>query len=110
MREVCFSRPEAFVAHHYTRYMGDLSGGQMIARSVRSTYDLAPGQGAAFYEFDDIDDIAAFKAHYRHLLDQAPFDDESALRMIEEVTLAYQLNTSVLAELDADVAAARAAS
>ncbi len=110
MREVCFSRPEAFIAHHYTRYMGDLSGGQMIARCVRGTYDLAPGEGAAFYEFDDIDDIPAFKAHYRDLLDRAPFDDDTARRMTEEVALAYQLNTSVLAELDADVAAARAAS
>ncbi len=110
MREVCFTRPEAFIAHHYTRYMGDLSGGQMIARSVRSTYDLAAGSGAAFYEFDDIDDIPAFKAHYRDLLDRAPFDDETARRMTEEVAVAYRLNTVVLAELDAEVAAARAAS
>ena len=110
MREVCFTLPEAFVAHHYTRYMGDLSGGQMIGRIVRKSYDLAPGSGAAFYEFDGIEDIPAFKAHYRELLDQAAFDDEAARRMTDEVAEAYRLNTVVLAELDSDVSAARAAS
>lgn len=30
MSEVCVASPERFVAHHYTRYMGDLLGGQMI--------------------------------------------------------------------------------
>ena len=80
----------------------------VFARSVRATYDLGPGQGAAFYEFDEIDDIAAFKAHYRELLDRAPLDEEGARRMTDEVTLAYRLNTAVLAELDADATAARA--
>ena len=110
LREVCFDRPEAFVAHHYTRYLGDLSGGQMIARVVRRTYDLAAGSGAAFYEFDDIEDIPAFKQHYRGLLDRAAFDDAAAQRMVDEVAVAYRLNTAVLAELDVDVTAARAAS
>ena len=110
MRAVCFSQPEAFIAHHYTRYMGDLSGGQMIARVVRRTYELDRGQGAAFYEFEDIDDIAAFKAQYRELLDRAPLDDVAARRMTDEVALAYRLNTAVLAELDTQVTAARAAS
>ncbi len=109
MRAVCFDRPEAFIAHHYTRYMGDLSGGQMIARVVRRTYGLDDG-GADFYVFDGIEDIPAFKAHYRELLDQADLDEATAAAMTDEVAEAYRLNTAVLNELDADVTAARAAS
>ena len=105
MVEVCAQRPEAFVAHHYTRYMGDLSGGQMIGRIARETYALEPGAGAAFYEFPGIEDLGAFKDEYRRRLDHAAWTDEERERLLTEVVLAYRLNTEVFDDLDRELRA-----
>lgn len=105
MREVCTSSPECFVAHHYTRYMGDLSGGQMIGRIARSTYSLSEGAGAAFYEFPGIADLAAFKDDYRGRLDVAEWSPEERERLLAEVAIAYRHNTEVFDELDRDLRA-----
>jgi len=103
MTEVCFERPEAFVAHHYTRYMGDLSGGQMIGRIARRAYQLEPGAGAAFYEFPGIEDLTVFKDGYRTKLDQAAWTADERERLLAEVVVAYRLNTDVFTELDAEL-------
>jgi heme oxygenase len=104
MTEVCFDQPEALVAHHYTRYMGDLSGGQMIGRIARRAYALEPGAGAAFYEFPGIDDLTAFKDGYRVKLDEAAWSADERDRLLAEIIVAYRLNTEVFTELDADLA------
>ncbi|WP_018349531.1 heme oxygenase (biliverdin-producing) [Longispora albida] len=98
LREVCFGWPGGFVAHHYTRYLGDLSGGQFIRKSVARTYGLTTG-GVAFYDFPEIGDLKAFKIQYRDALDAAPWTAEEQQRIITETALAYELNTDVLAEL-----------
>lgn len=100
LEEVAASQPERFVAHHYTRYMGDLSGGLMIGRIARNTYDLAPGAGADFYDFPLIEDIAGFKRDYRARLDAAEWNEEQRQNLLEEVALAYELNIDVFADLD----------
>lgn len=99
MREVCFDWPAGFVAHHYVRYLGDLSGGQFIGKVVERTYDLPDHAGARFYVFDQIDDPKAFKERYRQLLDAAPWDADEQARMTDEVLRAYELNTQVLVDL-----------
>lgn len=43
--------PRRLLAHSYVRYMGDLSGGQMMKRNIRKAYGLADKQGTTFYEF-----------------------------------------------------------
>ncbi|WP_219635446.1 biliverdin-producing heme oxygenase [Nocardioides ungokensis] len=43
-------RPHLLVAHHYTRYLGDLSGGRMLARALRRGYPR-PGTGPAGLAF-----------------------------------------------------------
>lgn len=93
------SWPGGFVAHHYTRYMGDLSGGQFIGRLVSRLYELTPEAGAAFYDFAAIDDAKAFKEIYRERLDAAPFDDAERLRVIDEIHAAYAFNTELLVGL-----------
>lgn len=94
-----------FVAHHYTRYLGDLSGGQFIGKLMARQFDLGTN-GIGFYVFDEIADPAAFKDVYREQLDAAPWDAMEAERVIDEVLHAYQLNT----DLFVDLAAAKAAS
>jgi heme oxygenase len=99
LRATCFEWAGGFVAHHYVRYMGDLSGGQVIRRIVERTYDLDGHEGTRFYVFDQIDDLKAFKEQYRQQLDAATWSPEEKERILEEVLVAYRLNTEVLDSL-----------
>lgn len=95
-----------FVAHHYTRYLGDLSGGQFIGKLMSRQFELGTN-GIGFYVFDEIADPAAFKDVYREQLDAAPWDPAESERVIDEVLFAYQLNTDLFVDLaDAKAAAA----
>jgi len=44
----------------YTRYIGDLSGGQILKGIAQRS--ISDGQGTAFYEFKDIPNEKQFKA------------------------------------------------
>jgi heme oxygenase len=101
LREVAHEDPTAFVAHHYTRYLGDLSGGVHIGRAIDRSYGFGGGPGVRFYAFDAIDDLDAFKDRYRHALDAAAWTAEQKDALVDEVRLAYRLNQAVLAELEA---------
>jgi heme oxygenase len=93
-----------FVAHHYTRYLGDLSGGQVIRRIMQRQFGFETN-GVGFYLFDQIASPKAFKETYREQLDAVAWDDAERERVIDEVLAAYRLNT----ELFDDLAAAKAA-
>ncbi len=93
-----------FVAHHYTRYLGDLSGGLHIGRIMKRQFGFETN-GIGFYIFADIADPADFKNVYREQLDAALWDDVERERVIDEVLLAYRFNT----ELFEDLARARRA-
>ena len=90
--------PGGFVAHHYTRYLGDLSGGLYIGRLMARQFGFETN-GIGFYIFADIADPQAFKEHYREQLDAAPWDAEEQARVIDEVLVAYQFNTDLFEEL-----------
>jgi heme oxygenase len=93
-----------FVAHHYTRYLGDLSGGQVIRRIMQRQFGFETN-GVGFYLFDQIASPKEFKQTYREQLDAAGWDGAERERVIDEVLTAYRLNT----ELFDDLAAAKAA-
>ena len=97
--------PGGFVAHHYTRYLGDLSGGIFIGRVMQRRFGFETN-GIGFYLFDDIADPKAFKDVYRDQLDAAPWDDAERERVIDEVLLAYRFNTELFEDLDRARAAA----
>ncbi|NUR82489.1 MAG: biliverdin-producing heme oxygenase [Nonomuraea sp.] len=101
------SWPGGYIAHHYTRYLGDLSGGQFIRQELQKIYGYERGAGGAdFYVFDRVGSLPRFKEEYRARLDALDLDERERQRMIREVRLAYQLNTEVLAELLDSVRAA----
>ncbi|MEV7006930.1 biliverdin-producing heme oxygenase [Streptosporangium sp. NPDC051022] len=91
--------PGGYIAHHYTRYMGDLSGGQFIRMELQKIYGYQPGGGVDFYLFDEIGSLPRFKNEYRARLDAIPADEAERQRIIRETKLAYQLNTEVLSDL-----------
>ncbi|GAB3645461.1 biliverdin-producing heme oxygenase [Glycomyces tarimensis] len=87
-----------YIAHAYTRYLGDLSGGQAFGRAARGRFGFGE-RGAAFYDFDDIADPKAFKDAYRARLDDADLDEDERDRLIDEVLAAYDHNGAVLRAL-----------
>ncbi|MBA8964404.1 biliverdin-producing heme oxygenase [Rhodococcus opacus] len=102
LREVAYEWPAGFVAHHYIRYMGDLSGGQIIRRMLERAYGYTT-DGLQFYIFDDIPKPKVFKDTYRAKLDAAPLTPEDQQRVIDEVNFAYRLNGDLFAALEADI-------
>lgn len=101
IREVCFDWPGGFVAHHYVRYLGDLSGGQILRRILRRTFGIDDDRGLSFYVFDQIDNGVQLKKRYREALDGAPWDDDEQDRIAAEAVGAFNLNIGMFAALDA---------
>lgn len=85
------------LAHHYTRYLGDLSGGQAIAALVTRNL-MIPPNFLSFYEFDTIDDKVRYKESYRENLDTlVPEKDHK--KFIDEVILAFEYNQNIFEAL-----------
>ncbi|MET7703590.1 biliverdin-producing heme oxygenase [Streptomyces sp. NPDC005485] len=92
--------PGGYVAHHYTRYLGDLSGGQIIRGRAERTWGFArKGDGVRFYVFEGIANPAAFKRGYREALDRLGVDDLERQRVVAECRRAFLLNTAVFGAL-----------
>lgn len=95
--------PAGYVAHHYTRYLGDLSGGQIIRDKAEKTWGFArKGDGVRFYVFEEITNPAAFKRGYRELLDAVNADDLEKQRIVDECKRAFAFNSAVFHELGAE--------
>lgn len=103
IRKVSDSQPELLVAHSYTRYLGDLSGGQILKNIAQRAMNLSEGQGTAFYEFKDIPDEKAFKAQYRQALDELPIDEATADKIVEEANATFGMNMKMFQELEGNL-------
>lgn len=86
----------ALVAHHYTRYLGDLSGGQAMGRILDREFGLG-GEGLAFYAFDVR--VKPYKDGYRDRLDGLGLTPDEIERVVDEVKIAFGLNQAVFDEL-----------
>lgn len=100
---VSVTHPELLVAHSYTRYLGDMSGGQAFRKIVRTALKLPEDQGTKFYEFDTIPDLQAFKGRYRQALDSLPVNDEMAEKIVEEANTSFFLSRSLFKGLEVDL-------
>ncbi len=103
IREVSVSEAELLIAHSYTRYLGDLSGGQILKNIAQRAMNLAEGEGSAFYEFQDIPDEKEFKRNYREVLDQLPIDEATADRIVEEANATFHMNMKLFQELEGNL-------
>jgi heme oxygenase (biliverdin-producing, ferredoxin) len=98
LAEAAAAWPTLLVAHHYTRYLGDLSGGQAIGRILDRTFEL-DGAGIAFYDFAAIEKPKIYKDGYRARLDALDLTAEQKARVVDEVKVAFRLNQALFAEL-----------
>uniref|UniRef100_A0A3B1KHY5 heme oxygenase (biliverdin-producing) n=1 Tax=Astyanax mexicanus TaxID=7994 RepID=A0A3B1KHY5_ASTMX len=92
--------PDLLVAHSWTRYMGDLSGGQILKKVAQRALKLpANGDGIHFYQFEGIHNPTAFKRLYRSRMNELEVDAETKKRLLAEANLAFKFNLQVFEEL-----------
>lgn len=89
--------PYLLVAHHYTRYMGDLSGGQILASITKKALNLTT-EGLKFYEFD-IPNMKEYKDKYRQTLNDLNMSEVQTSMLIDEANYAFKLNMLLFDEL-----------
>ncbi len=98
----------AFTAHHYTRYLGDVSGGQVIATMLKRHYG-AGDEHVSFYDFASAGGPVPIRRAYRAALDAMPWGAEAEARLVDEAKAAFALNAGIFDALWAVTSARDAA-
>lgn len=97
------NQPELLIAHVYTRYMGDLSGGQILKNIAKNAMKLSGDDGTEFYIFREIANEKDFKNMYRKALDLIPLTDNQISLIISEANVAFNLNMKMFQELNSNI-------
>ncbi|XP_029362715.1 heme oxygenase 2a [Echeneis naucrates] len=101
IHEVGEKDPVLLVAHSYTRYMGDLSGGQILKKVAQRALKLPPtGEGLNFYYFEGIHSHKSFKQLYRSRMNELELQTDTKERIIDESNRAFGFNMMVFTELE----------
>lgn len=88
----------AMIAHHYVRYLGDLSGGQVIAKMMQRHYGVG-SEAVNFYRFTEIPKPKPYKDDYRSRLDAIELSDEQREYLLDEAVAGFHFNTAIFREL-----------
>ncbi len=91
--------PARYVAHHYTRYLGDLSGGQVVAHRMRRAL-RGRRLGPDLLQLRGHRQAQAYKDDYRARLDALPLDADAVDRLVDEALAAFAHNQAVFGDLD----------
>jgi heme oxygenase (biliverdin-producing, ferredoxin) len=96
-----------FIAHQYTRYLGDLFGGQMMGKMATSSLDLPKVEGGSgevcgvqFYTFDDITDTKQYITDWYNRLNSLDLSSEQKQDIVDEANKVFDLNIDLLQELE----------
>jgi heme oxygenase len=100
IKTVSQQKPELLIAHAYTRYLGDLSGGQLLKKIAQRAMNLPDREGLYFYEFDAIQDEQEFKQKYKKALDSIPLDHSALNQIISEANVSFTMNMKMFQELE----------
>ncbi|KAI9486540.1 MAG: heme oxygenase-domain-containing protein [Benjaminiella poitrasii] len=109
LKDAAEKNPALLIAHSYTRYLGDLSGGQILAKRLKKhvlkidVTDLAwdSSEGLEFYSFKNIDNHAEFKNLYRSRLDNAHVTQYVKDLIVAEAIYSFELNIAIFDEIQA---------
>ncbi|KAI8384436.1 heme oxygenase-domain-containing protein [Radiomyces spectabilis] len=107
MHDACATNPALLIAHSYSRYLGDLSGGQILAKRLKKhvfgmeeddgSWDTKDGLN--FYYFDNLGNQTEFKNFYRERLNAAKVDAKTRDLIVEEAVRSFELNIAVFDEI-----------
>ena len=81
--------PLDLAAHAYVRYLGDLNGGQVLARVVAKSLGLKAGEGLNFFEFGPAADTARLAPEFRAGLALLADNEAQAQALIQEACQAF---------------------
>lgn len=87
----------------YSRYLGDLFGGQMMSGMALKSLGDAVGDGAAglaFYEFEQIPNSKLFITEWYTALNALDLSEAQQERIVEEANVVFRLNIEVFNELE----------
>ena len=87
------------LAHHYLRYLGDLSGGQIISTLVARHYGI-PENARTAWDFSDIGKLKKYKDQYREWLSDAVSDLAAQDALIIEAQHGFELNRELFNSLN----------
>ena len=99
IKEIAEKDPYLLIAHHYTRYIGDLSGGQILKEITNRVLNPPVGEGLNFYDFPSIPNAKEFKNDYRASLDTLGCDEQQVNALITEANYAFRLNMYMFDEI-----------
>lgn len=91
--------PALLVAHAYVRYLGDLSGGQLLKRIVAKNLQIPHGLGTAFYDFGDADTTQGLIRDFRVGLENIPGSEARIDAIVAEAKHAFELHRTLFQQL-----------
>lgn len=104
LRELADSEPPRLLAHAYVRYLGDLSGGQALARVLKAAYALPGADGTRFYDFGDAATTTALAQGIRTALAQVDAAHPACAAIVDEAQRAFERHRVLFDELQAAAA------
>ncbi len=96
--------PLRLIAHAYVRYLGDLYGGQQLARGLRERFGLAGAEGTRFYDFGPPQALPALRAAFRSALDALSISAQQADAVVDEARAAFERHVELFEQLSRGVA------
>ncbi|XP_061087867.1 uncharacterized protein LOC133122140 [Conger conger] len=99
LRKVGKENPHFLVAHAYTRYLGDLSGGQILGRITQKSLGLRSGEGLSFFSFPGVTSPNLFKQLYRSRMNSIELNEEEREGVLKEAVIAFECNIEVFDDL-----------
>ncbi|KAJ8263986.1 hypothetical protein GJAV_G00143800 [Gymnothorax javanicus] len=99
LREVSKENPKFLVAHAYTRYLGDLSGGQVLGRITQKSLGLSGGEGLSFFQFPGVSSANLFKQLYRSRMNSIELSGEEREGVLHEAVRAFECNIEVFDDI-----------
>lgn len=99
LREIGKQNPRLLVAHAYTRYLGDLSGGQVLGRITQKSLGLSSKEGLAFFSFPGVASPNRFKQLYRSRMNSIELTKEERQELLDEAVQAFEANIEMFDDL-----------
>lgn len=90
--------PALLAAHAYVRYLGDLSGGQLLLKRVRTMLELDGARGTRFYEFGE-PGAAVLSRQFKGGLASLPADEALIEALVGEAQRAFEMHTRMFDEV-----------
>ncbi|XP_053707486.1 heme oxygenase 1a [Synchiropus splendidus] len=99
LRQIGQESPTLLVAHAYTRYLGDLSGGQVLGKITQKSLGLTSKQGLSFFSFPGVTSPNRFKQLYRSRMNGIELTEEERAAVLDEAVAAFEFNIRVFDDL-----------